>query len=260
MRHAIKYTLLGGAYASEALALFARFTTQPTTTRRTLINNLVVSLKAAGVWTKLDALYVMAAADAQAAQRNWVADAFNLTPTLAPTFTADQGYTGDGATSYLDTGFNPTTATAPKFVQDSAHLGVWTRSDPIIGSGGEIGNNNAEIRAEISGAGPYTTSSRLNASSTDTFATVPTLLKHTVISRSLSTGYDGYKNGASLGSATRTSAAPSNNSMLVCRTPVGGYSQAQIAAAHIGANLTAAEVLAFYNALNTYLSGVPGFF
>jgi hypothetical protein len=40
-----------------------------------LIDALVGALKASAVWAKLDVLWVLAAADSQAARRNWIADA-----------------------------------------------------------------------------------------------------------------------------------------------------------------------------------------
>ena len=107
---------------------FSPFTTPPDPTRKALINTLVKSLKAAGVWTKLDALYLFAAADAQAARRNWIQDLYNATAVSSPTFAADRGYTGDGAAAYLDTGFNPSTASSPKLTQNSAHASAWDRT------------------------------------------------------------------------------------------------------------------------------------
>lgn len=136
---------MGGGYRftnQEAADLVARFTTPPDNARKALIDTMVGVLKAAGVWSKLDALYIMAAHDSRAARRNWIADAYNLTPTSSPTFTADQGYAGDGSTSYLSTGFNPATAVSPKFVQNSAHLAAWSRTQ-LQGENAVLGNSNS---------------------------------------------------------------------------------------------------------------------
>lgn len=90
---ALTLTLIPGGvvYSPEALALSARFTTPPDTARKTLINNLIVALKAAGVWAKLGAPYLRAAADSQAARQNWLANQFNSTPVASPTFASDRG-------------------------------------------------------------------------------------------------------------------------------------------------------------------------
>lgn len=98
------------AYEPEALALFARMTTPPDARRKGLINTLIAGLKHAGVWSRLDAFYMLAAHTAQAACLNWVADAYNLTPVNNPAFEVDRGYTGNGLNAYLDTGFNPVTS------------------------------------------------------------------------------------------------------------------------------------------------------
>lgn len=50
---------------------------------------------------------------------------FNGTLHGTVSFTAYQGFTGDGSTFYIDSGFNPSTATSPNFVQNSATVGVY---------------------------------------------------------------------------------------------------------------------------------------
>ncbi|MEW6257105.1 MAG: hypothetical protein AB1592_14220 [Pseudomonadota bacterium] len=57
---------------TQATALIARMTAAPSTARATAIGALVRSLASAGLWQKLDALYLLAAHDAQAARLNWV--------------------------------------------------------------------------------------------------------------------------------------------------------------------------------------------
>lgn len=96
------------AYCPEALALFARMTTQPTDARKTVINTFITSLKTAGVWDKLDAMYVFAAANQQAALLNWIADTNNATAENSPAFTADEGIQGNGTNSYDNTFTNCT--------------------------------------------------------------------------------------------------------------------------------------------------------
>lgn len=102
----------------------ARFTNAPTTTRAQAVNTFVRSC--AAIIPSLDALYVMAAADEQAARRNWIADAFNLTAVSSPTFILDRGFQGDGVNAYLTTGFTPSTAPTPKYTQDVAAFGLWS--------------------------------------------------------------------------------------------------------------------------------------
>jgi hypothetical protein len=95
-------------YLALALAIFAAFTTPPTTARKEIINNVVADLVLSGVWNELDVLHVYAAADSQAALINWKSPGtFNGTLFNAPAFAADRGFTGNGSNAYISTGYTP---------------------------------------------------------------------------------------------------------------------------------------------------------
>ncbi len=88
------------AIDTDAWAVIIAMTNRPPFARQTLIKNLVDALKTAGLWTKLDRLYVLAAHDSRASLLDWKAHATGLTATTvttAPTFTADRGWQGGGA-------------------------------------------------------------------------------------------------------------------------------------------------------------------
>lgn len=249
--------------ASETTALLARFTTQPNAARRTLINTLIAALKSGGVWSKLDALYVTAAHDAQAAQRNWVADRYNLTPVAAPTFTADRGYAGNGSSSYLDTGFNPATASSPKYVRDSAFIAAWNRTEragadiSLMGSRTSTASYVNIIPRSAGGNFVARTNSGTNALS----VTMALAAGHFISNRSASNALQGYKNGVSVTTSAAVSTAVPNVAMaLLARSLEGGapdtFTTDQILSASIGSSLSAGEALALYNALDAYRSGV----
>ena len=238
------------SYLPEAQALFARMTTEPDATRKGLINTLIGSLITAGVWSKLDALYVMAAHDAQAARQNWIADAFNLTAVSSPAFTLDRGYQGDGSSSYLETGFNPTTATTPKFAQNSAHLSFWSRSSGQ-GNSVDIGNNNSVIACRLAND---TFARRCNGVNSATGAELngSGLFLHTRTGPAVGRAF--VRGGSVLPDAI-SSTTPDNNSIRVLgRSGAVSFSARQAAAASIGGALTDAEALAYFNALNAYLT------
>ena len=93
-------------------ALFARMAATGTAvdaTHQTAIDTLIKALKSSGIWAKLDVFQMYAAQTQGHSLLNWVSSSFPATAVLAPTFTADRGFAGNGSTSYLDTGFNPTT-------------------------------------------------------------------------------------------------------------------------------------------------------
>jgi len=77
--------------------------------RQNLIDSVVKFCKTNSCWTG-DALWVYANADTGSANLNWLSgatDSFRCVRNGTITFTADKGYTGDGATGYLNTQFRP---------------------------------------------------------------------------------------------------------------------------------------------------------
>ena len=95
-------------YSEEAELLFLRMTTPPGDTRKLAIDTCIKSLKSAGVWDKLDALYMFAAADSQAAFLDWRRGTKEGALQGSASFTADTGITGSVvAGSRFDTAFNP---------------------------------------------------------------------------------------------------------------------------------------------------------
>lgn len=247
MRAGLKAILL------QALPLFARMTVQPSAERKRIISNAVRDLKAAGIWTKLDVLYVLAAHDAQAARLNWKADAYSLTAVNSPTFTTDRGYAGDGATSYLDTGWDAATNSI-NYKQNDATIFAWSRTagqrnSYWVGTGasGEI-----RIRPRTSGdmlSYSVNSSGVVSLANTDGSGLL-------AVSRSSSTAMQSYRNGAALGSAgAGTSVTLSSVDINIGRCN-GGFNSAECAAFGLGAQLNATEHAALYAALNTYLTAV----
>jgi hypothetical protein len=244
----------GVVYEPETEALVARFTTPPTTERMGVINDLIKSLKNESIWSKLDALYITAAATAQAARQNWIADAYNLTAVSAPTFTADRGYAGDGVSSYLETNLNPATAPGLKQSQDDITIMVWSRTAGQSNNG-DVGNTASFIAPRIAtddinfraNAGVSVTAS--NADGSGMFC----------VSRLSSSSVQAYRNGATLGaSISSPSTAPESASYRVCGRS-GAFTTSSIrqqAAASFGARLTAPQIAAYYTAVQTYLQAV----
>ncbi len=253
----------GVGYSAEALALFDRFTTPPTAARKTLINNLIVSLKSAGVWSKLDTLYVMAAADSQAARQNWIKDAHNLTAVGGPSFTADRGYDFDGASQYLRTGYVPS-ADAVNYALNSGSAFVWCRENVAIDgyalSGAGLSGQVGVIPRRGAGA-PDTYVAVVNTGGTTgaTTGSVSNSIGLTHADRSASALTTVYKNGLSATTNTVVSAALANVEVyLGARNNAGSpnsFDTRQQAGAGMGASL-GAEAATLYSALNTYFQAV----
>lgn len=234
-------------------AYLAAMSVQPSAIRRNDIARLVFELNQAGLLVRLDALYLLAAHDQQAARVNLVAPgAFLASLVNAPAFVADRGYTGNGTTSHLNSGFIPSSAPSPRFNQNSSHLMLWSRT-AAQGAAFDMGNNNAYINARntsdqashaINAATPATPANT-DGSGSFISSRVGSLAANNVL----------YRNGALVAaSATAVSAAVDTNAIFIgARSGTASFSTRQIAAASIGAGLTAPEAAALHAAIRNYL-------
>lgn len=244
------------AYEPEAKLLFARLPARPDATRRGLISSLVTALKLAGVWALLDGLYLLAAADAGAARCNLIAPRYDLAEVSGPSFTADRGYAGDGAASYLDTGFNPSSATAPNYKQDSAHIGIWSRtnlSTTTLFDVGSVTGNLIRFNA-FQGTGLR---GNIDVGTLATYGTISSSLGHFVLNRSDAGTMQAYQAGSSIGTVSAASSGtPAADLTLLAAPGAATFSTRQLAAAHYGASLSATQVAALQAALQTYMTAV----
>lgn len=242
------------AMEPEVGSLYQRFTTKPVSGRLGLQNTLIASLKVAGVWAKLDTLWVTAAADSQAARRNWKGDAYNLTAVNSPTFSADRGYTGNGSSSRLTTGYTPA-AHGVQYKQDDASMWLWSRT--------AAQNLNADMGSGISGPHARITTR------TPVDATAVRVNDGLTLSTSNTTDGSGlfgaqrrsandlraWRNGVQIGTATVASTGlATDEQWLLAANGVGWSSREQSVAAY-GASLAGLEAQ-FFTAIQTYLQAV----
>ena len=101
----------GGGLDSDYQAVLDQATTQgftaPSDTQQNLQSNIIKTLKAYGVWDKLDLFYLLAGEQENFARLNWKAPAkFELANSGTPTFTTNKGFSNGGGSNYLDTTFN----------------------------------------------------------------------------------------------------------------------------------------------------------
>jgi hypothetical protein len=249
----------GSSNEAETTTLTGAMSVFPTELRVGAINALIAWLKATHVFELLDGLWVLAAHDAQAARLNWVARTFDLTAINAPTFTIDRGYTGDGSTSYLTTAFNPTTAPSPKFVLDSATVGVWSRTDYQVGASAyDIGWNDgayATFASFSSAANVFRGAINTNALA-DYGANLSTEA-HWTLTRTASALTQAFVNGAQHGTDnTGASVAIPNSNLRILSSDAANFSPRQIAAAYIGSGLTAANIADLHTGLQNYMTAV----
>jgi hypothetical protein len=228
--------------------------------RQTLVNSLIVGLKADGVWSKLDRLWLTAAEDTVSALTDLVATSL-ATAINSPTFTVDRGYEGEDAavpTKYINSNYTPGT----NYSLNSAHFSTWcvtniaqTQSGSAMGSGASGTNlyltfTDGNIYARIS-----------DSPESGSQGAPPSLAGHVVVNRSGASASEVYRNGSLFSSpnASAGSVATTDFALLCLNvTPAGGNSN-QFAAFTMGGSLTAAEAGDFYSHLRTYMTavGVP---
>lgn len=246
----------------EAVALRTAMSVKPTGPRLGLYVTLIRELKAAGIWSKLDALYLLAAHDAQAARINVrQPGSFDLSLVNAPTFATDQGYAGNGSTSYLNTGFNPATA-GGHYALDSAHLGVWSRTAStanVVDIGARTSGTTAQSFLQARNLS-NAFAARLNQDLSTGGPTVTDSLGHFVNARTGAEERAYYKNGTAAATSTAASSAVTVGNILIGALNNGGvpqlHSARQYAAAHIGGGLSDADVAALHAALLKFLTAV----
>jgi hypothetical protein len=244
------------SYGPESEGFFSRLATQPTTARKNLYDTMISALVAAGVWAKLDALYILAAADQATALTNLVQSSYGGSATNSPTFTADQGFAG-GGTKYISTGFNPTTASAAKFTRNSASIFVWSLTsgtDAGDGFGYANGNVSATLTPRYSDGKNYVLVNDATTYSA-TVADGSGLLHGT---RNSSSTKDIYKNGSAQASGFSAASIALINSTLTILKGIDGSYSGTIAAAGLGSGMTSQNAADLYSALHAYLQAVAG--
>jgi hypothetical protein len=250
--------IMAAASLGPAAAFLAR-TSGLDGTHTTAYTNLINGLVSDGVWGKLDVLHIYATQDSTTALLNLVSTNYNGVANGSPTFTVDRGFTGGvsgGGTVYINTTFNPSSASSPQYTLNSGHLSGWVLND-IQETRNFIGATAAGIFAKFTDNNAYFT---INAA-TNINVAVASAIGHYIANRSASNAVQGYKNGSSIISGSVASTGVPNLQYFVLSdnngAPLGASNQ--VAMASIGASLSATDVTNFYNRLRTYMTavGVP---
>lgn len=221
--------------------------TLPTPAQQIIQNNLVLSLKAGGVWTKLDVLYIFANdGGSDFGTLNWKAPTLNQATLInSPTFTSNQGFAGNGTSSYIDTNFNPSTQ-GVNYTLDDASISAYLFSaglTPIAGS--LVGDNRMSIGTTLN-SNRLNTSNPLNSSFAFDSAGLKSFNRTTSTSLTLFNGLIG-------GNRTATSSILPTTSYILRFASV--YGTSRISTYSMGASLVS-ENTAFVNAINTYITSL----
>jgi hypothetical protein len=245
----------GAAFSLLSLSLFEAMEEQPDDERKGVIDTFILALVDAGVWDKLDCLYVFAAHTQQAALLNWKnPGTFDATIEGTPTFTTDEGFTGNGSDALIDSNFNPTTASSPNISQDDA-----CRFARVLAAG-------SDSVAAIWGSDVVGSQNRMLLDST-----AFSLRIHTGGTAVTGTGGAGFwlarrsgaasqevflDNSAAGSNTTASSGMPNGNLTDLWSEGGANFHAGQIASSGVGASLSDAQRTALYNAELAYMQAV----
>jgi hypothetical protein len=248
----------GGGFDADYQAVLTYATTQgytlPSASQQTLQNQLVVDLKAGGIWNKLDVFYCFANNGGDNfATLNWKSPSTRqITKVSTPNFITNQGYQGTGL-SYLSTNFNSSIGTN-NYVQDNASRNIYLYAEGIsadVSLDGTVSTTNNGIRRAS------TTAQRINqgtagiSSAVDFTATKQMKSIH----RTSSTNVECF-NGTTQSSRTATSAALANSAQFVLRgANLSTFGTHTISMYSMGSNLVA-ENTAYTTAFETYINSL----
>lgn len=227
--------------------------TKPSAAQQIKQNQLVLDLKAAGIWTLLDVFYVFATdGDSDFATLNWKNPAaFQCSKVNSPTFTINEGFQGNGTSSYLDTNWTPST-NGVNFTLNSASLGVWvftipTINDDLVGNSlGSSGTN--RLRSS------NTTDQRINSTNSLNSAVDLTGTGYKSNIRNNANSLDFYS-GLVKSSRTAASTSLGTVSLFLLRR-FNVYSNAKISMAFTGNSLNESLNNLFNNIFSAYISSL----
>ena len=247
----------GGGFDADYQAVLDQSTsfgyTVPSAAQQTLQNTLVTDLKTAGVWDKLDVFYCFATdGDSDFATLNWKApSSHQVTKVSSPTFTANEGFTGNASSAYLDTNYNPSNdainyaLNAASFGFFISDLGTFTTTS-ISDFGAPDVVNRAWYRRS---------SNRFYINSSGyTFVTAYTANTFVHANRNGSNNAQVYHDGTLVDSPTNVSTSiPPVNFNAFKRSTL--FSESTLGIAFVGGDLSS-ESSDFYDAIDTYISAL----
>lgn len=242
-----------GGFDADYQAVLNYATTQgytlPSAGQQTLQNQLVVDLKAGGVWNKLDTLAVFATnGNIDFALIDWKRLS-QYTAVNSPTFTTNEGFTGNGTSSYVDSNFNPSTSGVNYTLNDASR---YFFPHAFVSTGRIDGTTttavNSIVRSLLATQRINSGSGNLSVSFDYTAVVNPKSIHRTSL-----TSVDLF-NGTSGTTGVQTSVSVLNSNQFVLRsgTSFGSHTASAYA---MGASLVA-ENTAFVNAYNTYKSAI----
>lgn len=263
-----------GLLEPETRLMLSSLLTEPSKSHTQLIDDTIYQLKQAGIWSKLDCLYLLAAPSTDVAAVNWVNPGqYNLKEVNSPTFTANQGYSGrvDAVTPpYLQTGFNPVALEgtdddgngvvdepwAAQFRVDNNAMFVWATYVEDISA--YIIGTRAHAISPFSASYSTRVYARNGVESGVYVSGVTRASGLYGMSRDNSADFDMYVNGANVGTVAQASGVMYSESIQILKRAVNSETCNGniIRFAGLGAALSDAEYSDLYRIIASYMSRI----
>jgi len=246
----------GIVYDTDYQAILTNGTTRgatlPSDSQQAKQNQLILDLKTAGIWNKLDAFYMLACDGNSAfALINWKNPSANYGTAVnsLPTFTTNGGFTGSGSNA-INLNFAANSGT--NFASPNASIGVFVGTAVYGPATPFMGASDDRNRLWQSSAGNLQ-SCQLSGSSYDGAVVANNNMNHLNVN---STNARLFLNGSVSGGGYKGSWLTDTTNFHLFRTANGTvYNSSQIKMAFIGGDL-AAQASSFYGTMNTYFNNL----
>ena len=229
------------------------------TTQKNAVNQLVLDLKAASIWTKMDAIYPMVGGTSTTHRYN-LKNTANFLITFSGTLTHNAtGVTPDGSTGYGNTGLTPSTISG-QYTLNSAHMSYFSGTNAAQNSAlmGVSKTDNTLSMALVPKWSDNNNYSPFNSSAASNSADYSTTAGLITSSRS-SGGIDYYLGATNVQAFTFSTGVfglPNQPIILFANNPSSGvvdlFTTRVCKFASIGGGLTGSEVAALNTAVNAY--------
>lgn len=245
-------------YQKESYTVFGAMTTLYNGDRKRIMDSLVFRLKRDTIWSTRDVIYIFANLDSNQAKINWkTPGTFNITTVATVTFTADQGYAGNGSTGYMKTGYIPFDTASHFGKINDMQADIYNRSttQQNVYDFGALSNSNHSFALDIKDAGNIYmlvndgTFSAIGNANAQGFYSMNRTAYNT---RTL------YRNGSSVGTQTVNSLpAPPNVEIFIhSRNNAGApnlFSTKQFSFFSVGSSLSATKISSFNTDVEWYM-------
>lgn len=226
-------------------------------TQKSAVNQLVLDLKSASIWTKFHAIYPFVGGDATKHSYNLKNTAtFQITWNGTVTHNAN-GITPNGSTGFGDTGYNPNTSASAS----DAHIAVYSRTASAVTSC-EIGATTSSsvylgLFCKYSDNKCYGEMWKTGAATDEIAVAVTDSQGLFTMTRRSTTDAELYRNSTSLGNTSGTGVGTRPSSTIYIGGQHSGGSLASpsarnLALASIGTGLTDTDVSNYYTAVQAY--------